>query len=119
MNNIEEIVKFNLAIGNKRGESSNVGNQQELIIEEYREVKEAYLKGDFDNMAKELCDPIVVCVGQLHTLGYDPDEMLKAVNDSNNTKFCITQEEIDATYKKYDELGIEIRPACHDEERIG
>ena len=57
-----------------------------LINEEYEEVIEAIEKGNPDEVLKELCDLVYVCVGFAVTYGWSFDTAFSRVHDSNMSK---------------------------------
>jgi NTP pyrophosphatase (non-canonical NTP hydrolase) len=57
-----------------------------LINEEYEEVLEAIEKGNPDEVLKELCDLVYVCVGFAVTYGWSCDTAFSRVHDSNMSK---------------------------------
>lgn len=93
-----------------------------LINEEYKEVivsiadkglKQGNDKVDWDNpkgdniVLKELADLIWVATGMIYNMGYNPEEILQKVVDSNNSKFCKTQAEALESIAKLSEQGVE------------
>ena len=57
-----------------------------LINEEYEEVLEAIEKGNPDEVLKELCDLVYVCVGFAVTYGWSFDTAFNRVHASNMSK---------------------------------
>jgi predicted HAD superfamily Cof-like phosphohydrolase len=57
-----------------------------LIKEEYEETMEAIQSGNIKEVAKELCDLLVVTYGTLLAYGVDPDYAFSLVHRSNMSK---------------------------------
>jgi len=57
-----------------------------LIKEEYAELIEAINNGDDDEVLKELCDLVYVCVGFAVTYGWSFDTAFNRVHQSNMSK---------------------------------
>jgi predicted HAD superfamily Cof-like phosphohydrolase len=57
-----------------------------LITEEYKEVLNAIEKGTPDEVLKELCDLVYVCVGFAVTYGWSFDTAFNRVHTSNMSK---------------------------------
>tara|TARA_R110002020_G_scaffold109555_1_gene253463 strand:- start:598 stop:990 length:393 start_codon:yes stop_codon:yes gene_type:complete len=68
-----------------------------LIKEEYEEVMNAIQTKSDDEVLKELCDLVYVCVGFCITYGWDFDVAFNRVHTSNMSKL---NEEGKATYRK-------------------
>ena len=106
MNEIQEIVDFNRAMGKNRGEPDRVNAQRKLYLDEVAEADEEYYQGNNDALCKELCDVIVTAVGLIDAMGYDPVGALHAVNVSNMSKFCIDSDEVKAAINHFKALGV-------------
>lgn len=102
---IRDIQKFNELAGHgfyKRDvEDPDVEMQEMIIDEEYEEFKEAMQSGEIKDIAKEVCDMIVVATGMLHKLGIDPVAAMKEVNASNLSKFADTEKEAEESVEKW------------------
>mgnify|MGYP003653928226 FL=1 len=57
-----------------------------LIQEEYTELMDAISNGDDDEVLKELCDLVYVCVGFAVTYGWSFDTAFNRVHQSNMSK---------------------------------
>lgn len=60
--------------------------RESLIIEEFKEVLEAFQNNDIENLAKELADLIWVCCGAALTFGIPLDKVFEEVTRSNMSK---------------------------------
>lgn len=94
---LKPITDFNTIAGFPRTQrgiyDNDVLSQMKFIDEELKELKEAMNFGDINNTLKEAADLIVVTAGLIHRLGYDPDEVMDVVNESNMSKFCYSEED--------------------------
>lgn len=106
---LQRVVEFNERAGNERKHHSLASNeflaQMYLIEEEYEELLSAWREDNLKEVFDALGDLIVVVSGAIHRLGYNPDDVLKIVNDSNMSKFVDpdNKEEVEASVRKYDE----------------
>jgi phosphoribosyl-ATP pyrophosphohydrolase len=86
------IIEFNRKAGNTRQyrelDSAEVICYKNLVDEEHKELEEAFAAGDRKEVVDALADIIVVAVGMLDQMGYDPYEVMRIVNESNLSKFC-------------------------------
>ena len=81
--------------------------QMGFVTEEYEELMEAFEEAfestDYNELVgaadvlKELGDLVVVTIGAMVKLGADPTEVMKAVCESNMSKFCRSEEEAQKT----------------------
>lgn len=60
--------------------------REKLIIEEFKEVLEAFENNDIENLSKELADLIWVCCGAALTFGIPLDKVFDEVSRSNMSK---------------------------------
>ena len=67
--------------------------REELIREEFYELKEALAEDDIVGVADALADLVYVVVGAAHTFGIPLDEVLDEVHASNMTKIGGTKRE--------------------------
>jgi hypothetical protein len=88
----EGIIGFNRKAGNtseyRELDSAEVICYKNLVDEEHRELEEAFAAGNRKEVVDALADIIVVAVGMLDQMGYDPYEVMRIVNESNLSKFC-------------------------------
>jgi predicted HAD superfamily Cof-like phosphohydrolase len=63
--------------------------RRRLIDEEHAEVFLAFEQQDDENLLKELCDLVYVCVGTAVAFGWDFDEAFKRVHQSNMSKLGV------------------------------
>jgi predicted HAD superfamily Cof-like phosphohydrolase len=68
-----------------------------LIQEEVDELKEAFEKHDFKEVADALSDILYVVYGAGHVFGIDLDKTFAEVHESNMTKACKTEDEAKET----------------------
>ncbi len=64
-----------------------------LIEEEFNELKEAFQKKNFIEVADALSDILYVVYGAGHAFGINLDKTFEEVHQSNMTKACISEEE--------------------------
>lgn len=104
MSDTEAIVNFNELAGNAREKRPLahplVQRYLDLMAEEYLELDEATTVKD---TLDALCDLVVVAKGCMHVMGYDPDECMKVVNDSNMSKFCFNKKDATASCESYED----------------
>lgn len=55
-----------------------------------------------------ICDILTFAYGVAHLAGFDANVDMKAVFDSNYSKLCATQEQLDASIAKYAAIGVEV-----------
>jgi len=70
------------------------------------------------NKARCLTDIINVCFAEILRAGGDVERDMAIVNESNLSKFCSSDEEIQQTAKMYDELGVRTSIRCLDGELV-
>lgn len=56
------------------------------VQEEAGEIIHAWKSGDMVGVGDGLCDTIVVCMGALYSMGYDPEDVMLAVLSANARK---------------------------------
>jgi len=104
---ITPICHFNTVAGNHRTKrelyDQSIHLQFELILEEMKELKTAFLSGDDVGVVDGAADTIVTVVGLLHKLGLDPNEAMRIVNDANLSKYCYTPQEAIESVKAYED----------------
>jgi hypothetical protein len=108
----EDVSNFNTAIGNPKGDSTNIEwsrieRQLQLIEEEFEELKQAIRDRDEVELRDAMCDTLVTTLGMYHISGFDADDDMAEVSDSNFSKLCMDVQESEATQVWYDNLGVE------------
>lgn len=80
-----------------------------LLLEEVKEYFNAAISNNEKEVKDALADIMVVLYGTIlkHKLKDDFWEILKSICDSNNTKWCRTEEEAQVSVNKYNQQGIE------------
>ena len=89
MNPIEQIEYFNKSMGLHVSDFSDtkmVELMVELVTEEGEELREAFIDSNETAMVDAFGDLIVVAVGALYRLGYDPTAVLNEIYRSNMSK---------------------------------
>ena len=102
---------MNLAFGNPKGRPEEItqprfSKQCMNIGDEYEELMAAISNKNLNGVRDALCDIMVFTLGAFHFLGIDADADMKAVFESNMSKFCKDEQELFATKAKYDALGV-------------
>ena len=72
--------------GHPRVTDEELKLREELIREECNELLEALQKKDFENIAKEIVDVLVVTIGAASSIGYDLTPLWDLVHESNMAK---------------------------------
>jgi predicted HAD superfamily Cof-like phosphohydrolase len=102
---LERIAEFNEIGGYTKEERSlthkDILSQLSFISEEYKELTDAFDEEDLVEVLDACADLIVTAAGMIHRLGFDADEVVKEINDSNMSKFCYTLEDAVASVKAY------------------
>lgn len=136
MTNFELVAKMNDAFGNPEGDPHAIDwprivRQQFNILDEFIELQKAmgapsdilnlllsvrqnisdalgrYLgHKDLDKVRDALCDIHVFAYGAHHLMGIDADADMESVVGAVMTRFVKDQDDLDATIKKYAELGV-------------
>lgn len=74
MSNLDQIVQFNK---DKNLNVFNSFNEYDMLAKELQEFLEASQLPDEENQAEELADIIIIAVGAIHKLGYNPSQVLE------------------------------------------
>ena len=91
----DKLTKFHRAFGHPINESFPAPNhkihalkklRRDLIREEYNEVMDAIRLKDDEEVLKELCDLVYVCVGMCVSYGWNFDIAFNRVHNSNMSK---------------------------------
>lgn len=106
MSELKRIADWNTRVGvvmeRRELTDESVESQLEFINEEHRELTDAFEDGDLVEVLDACGDLLVVVSGLIHRLGYDPDTILKEINDSNYTKFVKTTSEAVSSVHSYE-----------------
>lgn len=114
MSNFTDVSFLNTVFGNEQGDLENpnwekAGKQLHLIQEELAELVEGIDTKNIAEIRDAVADILVVTYGMAHIMGIDADKDMAAVQASNLSKLCKTQEEIDQTLAFYEtEKGLEV-----------
>lgn len=115
-----DVSKMNLAFGNPKGDPNNIDwdrltaqcvNIAKNVQGQAGEVEELYQAleaRDSIGVRDALCDIMVFTLGAFHLMGADADSDMKAVFESNMSKFCRNVEELGATMNKYENLDLKV-----------
>lgn len=110
----KDVCTMNEAFGNFADDPKNpnwdrLSNQCKNILDEYNELFDDGIgPKNMTEFRDAICDILVFTLGAAHMAGMDVERDMRAVYDSNMSKFCRDQEEVDATVKKYVDLGLEV-----------
>jgi len=92
MNIFNDIIKWNKSRNNME---FNCINEYQMLSEELTEFLTAYNEENSEDMADALCDIIVVAIGAIWKLGYDPTKaMEETLKEINSRKQCPLQKEV-------------------------
>ncbi|MCO4756612.1 MAG: nucleoside triphosphate pyrophosphohydrolase family protein [Oceanospirillaceae bacterium] len=114
MSNFTDVSFLNTVFGNQKGEYGTpnwekAAKQLHLIQEELAELVEGIEKQDVTEVRDAIADVLVTTYGMAHILGIDADADMAAVQESNLSKLCKTEDEIAQTLAYYEnEIGIEV-----------
>ncbi|WP_286238315.1 nucleoside triphosphate pyrophosphohydrolase family protein [Neptuniibacter halophilus] len=114
MSNFTDVSYLNTVFGNAQGDMDQpnwekAGKQLHLIQEELAELVEGIDKKDISEVRDAVADILVVTYGMAHIMGIDADKDMAAVQASNLSKLCKTQDEIDQTLAFYrNEKGLDV-----------
>lgn len=106
MSNFTDVSFLNTVFGNEKGDLTSpnwekAGKQLHLIQEELAELVEGIDKKDISEVRDAVADILVVTYGMAHIMGIDADKDMAAVQDSNLSKLCKTEQEIEDTLAFY------------------
>ncbi len=115
------VTQWNVDCGNPRkplGEADhrNVRHQMGLVAEEFSEAAVEIDAFNIDKVkaAKELGDILFTSIEAIRRLGYDPNVILNLVCDSNDSKFCSSNEEVRKALNDFAHQGLEVTPRGTD-----
>ena len=107
----KDVVTMNELFGNPKGDLAAVDferlkSQMANVGDELAEFQDALAARDIEGMRDALCDIMVFTLGGCHLMGADADADMRAVFNSQMSKFCANDEELEATKEKYRRLGV-------------
>lgn len=114
MSNFTDVSYLNTVFGNLQGDYQNpdwskAAKQLHLIQEELAELVEGIENHDIREVRDAIADVLVTTYGMAHILGIDADRDMAAVQASNLSKLCKTEEEIAHTLAYYrNEIGLDV-----------
>ena len=113
MTNFNNVSYFNKACNVSNAQQVTIEDkacnlQFRLIEEEVGELKEALAIGDIMAVRDAIADILYVTYGMAYIIDVDADKDFDIVHDSNISKLCLTQEEVDATLKHYADMGVAV-----------
>lgn len=114
MSNFTDVSYLNTVFGNLKGDLNDpnwdkAGKQLHLIQEELAELVDGINNKDMGEIRDAVADILVVTYGMAHILGIDADSDMAAVQASNLSKLCKTEEEVEKTLTFYrEEKGLNV-----------
>lgn len=114
MSNFTDVSYLNTVFGNLQGDQQDpdwqkAGKQLHLIQEELAELVEGIDNHDIGEIRDAIADVLVTTYGMAHILGIDADKDMAAVQASNLSKLCKTEDEVQQTLNFYrNEKGLEV-----------
>lgn len=113
MSNFLDVTELNNCIGNPKGDMDNLdwdalGSQLALIKEEFEELIDAVTQHNITEVRDATADILVTTYGMAHRAGFDADQDMQVVHQSNMSKFCITRDEAAETAMAYEKLGLNV-----------
>lgn len=82
--------------------------QLEIIEEEFNELKEAIERRDWEEVKDAVGDVLVTTYGMGYRGNFDCDQLMENISNSNFSKVCRNQEEIDMTVEHYASMGCDV-----------
>lgn len=105
---LQRVVHWNRLAGNNRKfrtlDDPLVLAYIDYIYEEFDELKAGLLKGSRKEVLDALGDMLVVVGGAASAMGYCPESLLECINDSNFSKYCMTEEEAVMSVEGYNSM---------------
>jgi hypothetical protein len=83
-----------------------ISKQLALIEEEFAELKQAALTGNWEELKDAVADVLVTTYGMGYACQFDCDLLMKNVSESNFSKVCATKELAHKTELFYNALGV-------------
>jgi len=114
MSNFTDVSLLNSVFGNQQGDKQSpdwqkAAKQLQLIQEEMAELVEGIETHNIDEVRDAIADVLVTTYGMAHILGINADADMAAVQASNMSKLCKTEQEIEATLTFYrNEKGLNV-----------
>lgn len=114
MSNFTDVSLLNTVFGNLKGDLNSpdwqkAAKQLQLIQEEMAELVEGIETKNVAEVRDAIADVLVTTYGMAHILGIDADADMSAVQASNMSKLCKTEQEIETTLAFYrDEKGLDV-----------
>jgi len=108
-----DVAHMNLAFGNASGDPldpnwDRLYNQAKNIGDEFTELMgKGIAMKNITEVRDGICDILVFTLGLAQMAGLPVEDDMRAVYESNMSKFCADQADVDATVAKYDALGVE------------
>lgn len=104
---------MNLAFGNAKGDKHEpdwaaIERQWKISLSEMNEIGKAIAERNFVEVIDGIADVTTTNDGLAHIAGVNGDVALECVYQSNMSKFCRDQAEVDATIAKYAALGVQL-----------
>lgn len=109
----EDVSSLNVAFGNLKGDPLNpnwdrLKSQAQNILDEYNELMDDGIgPKNMQEVRDAICDILVFTLGLAHMAGIEVEGDMKAVDESNRSKFCANEAILAATVEKYNKLGVE------------
>lgn len=113
--NFEEVVALQEAFNIPHTTASKVDwallrDQFDLIHEEYVELRDKGIGAENWHEVKDaIGDLLVVTYGMAYRCNIDADALMRNISDSNFSKLCSNADEVAATVKYYDAIGVKTR----------
>lgn len=116
MSQLTRIAEYNNHLGNQFGDSvknsDNMEKQFGLVNDEWIEFLAEILNytaaptdENRKKLLKEACDIHVTLAGFIHRMGGDPEDLLRQVNNNNDSKL-IDLEQLETEIEHFDKLGL-------------
>ena len=117
--NFKKVALFNEAIGNEKGNKTNIDwnmlfREADMIESELIELRRAIANKDMEEVRDALCDIHVFAYGTHHKIGWDADKDMNSVIEALYSRFCKTEEQLESSIKHYQDVGVE-RMSVHGE----
>lgn len=111
MSSFTQIVAFNQAIGNEKGDRKNIDwklleQEAKMIQSELNELKQAIKERDINEVRDALCDIHVFAYGTHHKIGYDADDDIHTVVSSLYSRFCTIKDDLHQTIAHHKNKGV-------------
>jgi len=113
--NFENVSALNQVFNMSRTDKENIDwsvleHQFNVIREEFEELRDKGLGAkNWQEVKDGLGDILVVTYGLAYRCSLDADKLMDNISDSNFSKLCKTADEVTATVKYYDSIGVTTR----------